>query len=102
MRQEPLVATRSDRTQRYVKLTRERDFEAVDPWFETGVRCGIPERESFAPGLHKDEEAIKAALLLSSHKGPGEGQVNRFTFVKRSLFGRGRFELLRQRFLGAA
>jgi transposase len=58
--------------------------------------------ESFAQGLQKEYEAIKAALVLSYSNGPVEGQVNRLKFVKRSMFGRGSFELLRNRFLEAA
>ncbi len=38
--------------------------EAFDPWLETCLRCGIPDLESFAQGLQKDYEAIKAALIL--------------------------------------
>lgn len=34
--------------------------------------------------------------------GPVEGQINRLKFIKRSMYGRGSFELLRQRCLIAA
>jgi len=102
IRQQHLVGKLYDLTQSYVKLMRERDFEAFDPWLETCLRCGIPDLESFAQGLQKDYEAIKAALILPYSNGPVEGQGNRLKFVKRSMFGRGSFELLRNRFLEAA
>jgi transposase len=88
--------------QGFVKLMRDRDVEAFDPWIENSVRCTIPDVESFATGLQKDYEAVKASLVLSYSNGPVEGQSNRLKFVKRSMFGRGSFQLLRSRFLEVA
>lgn len=64
--------------------------------------CGLPDMETFTQGLQNDYEAVKTSLLLPYSNGPVEGQVNRLKFVKRSMFGRGSFELLRNRFLEAA
>jgi transposase len=102
IRQHPLIETLYDLIQSYVKLVRERDVEAFDPWLERCTRCGIPDLESFAQGLQKDYEAVKTSLILPYSNGPVERQVNRLKFVKRSMFGRGSFELLRNRFLEAA
>jgi transposase len=57
---------------------------------------------SWAQRLQNDYEAVKASLIFSYSNGPVEGQVNRLKFVKRSMFGRGHFNLLRQRFLAGA
>ena len=66
------------------------------------MTCGIPDLESFAQGLQKEYSAIKAALTLPYSNGPVEGQINRLKLVKRSMYGRADFELLRQRFLKAS
>ena len=58
--------------------------------------------ETFAQGMQKDYAAIKAALTLPFSNGPVEGHVNRLKFVKRSMYGKGSFELLRQRVLQAS
>ncbi len=58
--------------------------------------------ETFAQGMQKDYAAIKAALTLPLSNGPVEGHVNRLKFVKRSMYGKGSFELLRQRVLQAS
>jgi transposase len=89
-------------TQRYMKIVRERDGEAFDPWLEQCVTCGLPALETFAQGLQKDYSAVKAALTLPYRNGPVEGQINRLKFVKRSMYGRGSFALLRQRVLKAS
>lgn len=96
------VETLYDLTQRFVKMMKERDFEAFDLWLTKGERCGLPDMETFTQGLQNDYEAVKTSLLLPYSNGPVEGQINRLKFVKRSMFGRGSFELLRNRFLYAA
>ena len=89
-------------TQSFVKLMKERDFEAFDLWLTRGERCGLPDMETFTQGLQNDYQAVKASFVLPYSNGSVEGQINRLTFVKRSMFGRGSFELLRNRFLEAA
>jgi transposase len=67
-----------------------------------GERCGLPDMETFTQGLQNDYQAVKSSLIFPYSNGPVEGQINRLKFVKRSMFGRGSFELLRSRFLDAA
>lgn len=102
IREHPDVETLYGLARSFVKLMKERDFEAFDRWLQRGERCGIPDLESFTQGLQKDYEAVKTSFILPYSNGPVEGQVNRLKFVKRSMFGRGSFELLRSRFLEAA
>ena len=102
IRQEQRVEELYGLTQCYVKIVRERNVEGLDPWLEKCATCGIPDMESFAQGLQKDYSAIRAALTLPYSNGPVEGQINRLKLVKRSMYGRADFELLRQRFLKAS
>lgn len=102
IRQHPSGETLYNLTQSFVKLMKERDFEAFDLWLTRGERCGLPDRETFTQGLQSDYQAVKASFVLHYSNGPVEGQINRLKFVKRSMFGRGSFEVLRTRFLEAA
>jgi transposase len=102
IRQHAGVETLYDLTRSFVKLMKKRDFEALDLWLTRGAKCGLPDVETFTQGLQNDYEAVKASLVLPYSNGPVEGQINRLKFVKRSMFGRGSFELLRSRFLEAA
>ena len=45
---------------------------------------------------------MKGALQFSYSNGSVEGQINKLKYIKRSMYGRGSFELLRQRFLQVA
>jgi transposase len=56
----------------------------------------------FAAGLRREIQAVQAALELPWTTSPVEGQVNRLKTIKRSMYGRAGFQLLRQRVLQAA
>ena len=56
----------------------------------------------FAAGLRRDIAAIQAALDLPWTTSPVEGQINRLKMLKRAMYGRAGFKLLRARVLHAA
>jgi transposase len=88
--------------QQFVAMVRNRQRDVFDAWLQACRRSGIPDRQTFAEGLQRDYSAVKAALLLPYSNGPVEGHINRLKFIKRSMYGRGSFHLLRQRVLPAA
>jgi transposase len=51
--------------------------------------------------LRRDRAAVEAALAQAWSNGQTEGQVNRLKPIKRQMYGRARFDLLRQRVLHA-
>ena len=58
--------------------------------------------ETFAAGVRQDEGAVKAALSMPWSNGQTEGQVNKLKLIKRQMYGRASFDLLRRRVLLAA
>jgi transposase len=56
----------------------------------------------FATGIINDVAAVRAALSQPWSNGPVEGQVNRLKMLKRQMYGRAKFDLLRSRVLHAA
>lgn len=60
------------------------------------------ELESFARTLSWDYDAVAAALKYEWSQGQVEGQINRLKLIKKQMYGRANFDLLRQRVLGAA
>ena len=71
----------------------------LDAWVRAALSSKVPELVSFANGIQRDYQAVLAALLWEYSQGQTEGQVNRLKFLKRSGFGRAKFDLLRQRVL---
>jgi len=88
--------------QRFFTMVRQRQGDRLDTWLEECLNSGIPDLQTFADGLKREYSALRGALTFSYSNGPVEGQINKLKYVKRSMYGRGSFELLRQRFLQAA
>jgi transposase len=55
------------------------------------------EFRNFAKGLRRDERAVRAAMKVEWSNGQTEGQVNRLKLLKRQMYGRAKFDLLRAR-----
>ena len=59
-------------------------------------RCGYRPRRT---GLTSDLAAVTAGLTLPHSSGPVEGNANRIKMIKRQMYGRAGFDLLRKRVL---
>jgi len=80
-------------------MLRQKQHEMLDCWLEQAHKSGIAEMRRFALGIHRDYDAVKAAIMLPWSQGQTEGQVNKLKTVKRMMYGRAGFALLRQRLL---
>jgi len=98
----PAVIVAQDLVRRFCWMVKERDVASFPAWLEAAAGCVVPELSGFARGLRQDEAAVQAALSCEWSNGQVEGQVNRLKFIKRSMYGRGGFELLRARVLHRA
>jgi transposase len=85
--------------QAFLSMVRERKHEALRSWMEEALRSGIPELQSFVAGIERDYDAVHAALRLPWSQGVTEGKVNKLKTLKRVMYGRAGFALLRQRLL---
>ncbi len=88
--------------QQLLQLLKRQQGEAAAAWVGICSCCGISELEAFALGLQKELPAFVAACSLAYNNGMTEGFVNKLKYIKRSMYGRGSFELLRQRVLQSA
>ncbi|UUU28408.1 hypothetical protein [Streptomyces sp. DSM 40750] len=59
----------------------------------------MPGLTNFALHLLRDRDAVTAGLTLHRSSGGTEGAVNRIKKIKRQLYGRAGFELLRKMIL---
>ena len=87
--------------QRFVALVKERNINALETWLRDCQKSGISDLVTFAQGLEKDASALNAALTLPYSNGPVEGKINKLKYIKRSMYGRSGFPLLRQKVLKA-
>jgi transposase len=95
----PDIRLTADLANDFARLVRERDADALDPWLDRARATGL---RGFAADLSQDIDAVRAALSLPWSNGPAEGQVNRPKTIKRQMYKRAKFDLLRSRVLHAA
>jgi transposase len=85
--------------QRFASMIRERQPEALKPWLEDMLGSDTEVLNQFARGIKQDLDAVTNALSLPWSNGQTEGQVNRLKLIKRHMYGRADFDLLRKRVL---
>lgn len=83
----------------FQRMVRERRTEALPQWLQACERAEIPELANFAVGLREDYWAVRRALSSAWSNGQAEGQVTRLKLLKRQMYGRANFDLLRLRCL---
>lgn len=71
-------------------------------WIEEAEQTGIAAIGKFVRQLKRDREAVGHAVEYRWSNGPVEGHINRLKTVKRQMYGRAGFELLRSRVLPLA
>lgn len=89
-------------SERYTAMFRTRQATGFDPWMMDAHASSTKEIRQFVRNLRNDEAAIRAALEHVWSNGQVEGQVHRLKLIKRSMYGRAKFDLLRLRVLGSA
>ncbi len=87
--------------QAFLQIVRQRQGEHLDSWMSTVRAHHIRELNSFVSGLERDKAAVLAGLTLVHSNGQVEGQITKLKLIKRQMYGRAGFALLRQRMLHA-
>jgi len=78
-----------------------RSETKLEAWLDAAAKSQLPEFENFVTVLRRDEAAVWAAASSDWSNGQTEGQVNRLKMLKRQMYGRANFDLLRARVLNA-
>lgn len=95
----PQVQTVHDLLHAFLSMVRERKHQQLRPWMEKASKSAIPELKSFVNGIERDYDAVREALRQPWSQGVTEGKVNKLKTIKRVMYGRAGFPLLRQRLL---
>jgi transposase len=95
----PEVSSAQELAKGFYEIVSQRKGGSLDEWIEQVKSSNLPELKSFVRGLKMDEQAVRAALEKEWSNGQTEGQVNRLKTIKRQMYGRANFDLLRARVL---
>ena len=78
-------------------MTRRQGLLALEDWLTRAEASDLPELRSFANGIRRDQQAVTAGLALPCSSGTVEGNASKIKMIKRQMFGRAGFPLLRKR-----
>lgn len=97
--QAPELRRAAELAVQFVTLLDGKDVTELDKWLEQAVGS---ELGSFAVGIARDIDAVKGAITTRRTTSPVEGQISRVKAIKRQMYGRANYQILRQRVLLAA
>lgn len=81
----------------FATMLTERQGERLPDWLDAVRQHDLPSLHTLAAGIERDLDAVIAGLTLSWSSGAVERHVNRIKMLKRQMFGRAGFPLLRKR-----
>jgi transposase len=83
----------------FATMLTERQGQLLPDWLDAVRQDDLPSLHTLAAGIDRDRDAVIAGLTLPWSSGAVEGHVNRIKMLKRQMFGRAGFQLLRKRVL---
>ena len=83
----------------FAKILTGRHGDRLDDWITAVEADDQPDLHSFARGIKRDYDAVLNGLTMPWSSGVVEGNVNRLKMIKRQMYGRAAFALLRKRVL---
>jgi len=85
--------------QQFVQMMRTRTGEKLDAWLLAVGSSSLVDFHPFVNSISADKAAVQAGLTREESNGPTEGHITRLKLIKRSMYGRAKFDLLRIRVL---
>ncbi|MFI1766775.1 ISL3 family transposase [Streptomyces sp. NPDC020800] len=95
----PDITRACDLARTFADLVRHRRGYLLLEWIRQAEQDAPKPMQGFAGFLRQDLDAVTAGLTLPWSSGVVEGHVNRVKTLKRAMYGRASFQLLRTRIL---
>lgn len=95
----PHLETAYQLVETFLHMVREHAGEQLDGWLKAVQASHLEAFQTFVTGVQQDKDAVFAGLTLPWSNGLLEGNVNRLKLIKRSMYGRAEFDLLKLRVL---
>jgi len=95
----PELRATAEHVREFADLMNKHCGERLTDWITRVQADPLPALHSLITGMRRDLDAVIAGLTMPWNSGPVEGAVNRIKTIKRSMYGRASFSLLRKRIL---
>lgn len=80
-------------------ILKQKRSDALQVWIEQATELHIQPLNSFIKGIERDLTAVKNGIAYEYNNGLAEGKINKLKLVKRTMYGRCLFDLLRNKVL---
>ena len=80
-------------------LLESKNVEKLEEWIEKANNLKIRKIDKFVNGLKRDIQAVRNAIIYEYNNGLTEGSVNKLKVIKRVMYGRNKFKMVRQKVL---
>jgi transposase len=97
----PQLHTLAELVTAFANILCNRRGDRLAAWLDAAEAADLPDLHVFAAGLRRDLTAVTNGLTLPWSSGAVEGTVCKIKAIKRSMFGRANFDLLRKRVLAS-
>ena len=95
----PIIGTVHDIVKSFKNTLFSKQPGELEKWLEEAEGLEIEQISSFANGIRRDIAAVRKAIELDYNNGLAEGSVNKLKVVKRIMYGRNSFSLLKGKLL---
>lgn len=98
----PQVALGQGLSQSFTRMAKGDRSIKLAEWLEAAENSGIVEFKGLAQSIRRDQDAVEQAFVSEWSSGQVEGHNHRLKLLKRQMYGKASFELLRRRVLNPA
>ena len=95
----PMLAELYSLRNEFYEMIYSKKPDRIENWIQKLYKMNIAELNTYANGISKDLVAVKNGIILSYNNGLAEGSVNKIKVIKRIMYGRNSFELLKAKVL---
>jgi transposase len=82
-----------------ISIIQERQEDKLYVWLSKAIKSSLIIIKNFAKQINGDLDAISNSLKYHYNNGLLEGHINRLKIIKRQMYGRANFDLVRQKVL---
>ncbi|WP_242942077.1 transposase [Pseudobutyrivibrio sp. UC1225] len=95
----PIIADLYASVKELYEIIYSKHSDRLDAWLSRLEDYNIPELQTYVNGIRTDIDAVKNGIDLQYNNGLAEGSVNKIKVIKRVMYGRNSFELLKAKVL---
>lgn len=85
--------------QDFKRAIKTRNVKLLENWIDENLKSVTQEFSNFPKQILDDMEPVKNALLYDWDNGPLADNISRVKMVKRTMYGRAGFDLLKKKIL---